>query len=374
MRELALRSQENNSPSHTARSVTPDDRFQGELAASRLAPPLPSRNLHQFSSLPRTTQASGDNYGAVPNWNRNRSPNGYELGEPSTLPRYSAGYAPSKTQNVAVVEPRLFPRATKKKPWQPQEIRSQVSWRPPANPPQTTRESENEIFPWQPNQSVIEDRNEYSPRVTQEPIKKEEEEVDYMGLQDHYDWIKQQQRLLREQQACDERQKWLLNNYVYLPGQHGNQGDRNVKRNQPIRRQNAESSFGSTPGTNQSENPYETLDNHTKVPSTAPWLPRKSRIKANAVQVLPEMQPGTGVHLRHVTQESSTDDVTENPSGDRNHDDAVPSYIHHERFRSISPIVEYLNDSSDNINTTLEVKEENRSHRSDDSSPVTLIL
>ena len=78
-------------------------------------------------------------------------------------------------------------------------------------------------------------------------------------------------------------------------------------------------------------------------------MPKKT-FKSHGVLVLPELLPAQqGFQLNQVARESSTDDNIDgnhDNNGNGNLGDALllSRKIHHERFRSISPLVEYLND------------------------------
>ncbi len=283
-----------------------------------------------------------------------------------------------KSQNIAVVKPSGNPSMgykreqsrTQQTPWQPQEIRSHVAGRLPAAQVRSTP-TEDEIFLWQREQLVV--ARQESPQsqlarqqeVSQQPIT-DEDEVGFMALQDHHDWIRQQNELLRQREEQEHqtlRQKQSLNNYLYEPERLGIYG--NTQNNR------TETSFTGSASGRQGG------------PSNQAALPRKSNVKSYGVQVLPELALGNSSsrNLNHVNHESSTDDVTgasrNNSGGGNQGNSGLPSYAHHERFRSISPIVEYLNESGEG--ETLETETSRNHHHGNNPQrssnvPITLIL
>ena len=261
--------------------------------------------------------------------------------------------------------------------------------------------------------------NDSLPRQQQQS---EEEDVAYMGLQDHYDWIKQQQALLLQQREASRQQQLRLQNYVHLPDQNGFHGNnvRNgdntvvVANGNYVSQRQLETSFanqsnqsGSLSGMYGSHNNHpsnqhtnQPSNQHSKHPGNRPPVPKKTFKSRGGVLVLPELLPGQHGKLNHVARESSTDDNIDcnhgnNSSGNLG-DELLSRNVHHERFRSISPIVEYLNDGMemeypnhsyrDNDGMKMEclndVDEENdvvtmetqNSHHGNKMAPVTLIL
>ena len=279
-----------------------------------------------------------------------------------------------RPRNIAVVEPsrsvvyqgqirRAQNRSQQSPPWQPQEIRSQIAWQP------LLEGVSDKPLPWEPNQQHIQQSNNMLPRQQQQlndmlprQQQTEEEDVAYMGLQDHYDWIKQQQALLLQQREVSRQQQLRLQNYVHLSDQngfHGNNvrnGDNTVVANSNyVSQLQLETSFANQP--NQSGSSSEIYSNHSNRPrnqpsnhpSNRPPVPKKT-FKSHGVLVLPELLPGQQGKLNQVARESSTDDNIDgnhDNNGNGNLGDALlllSRTIHHERFRSISPLVEYLND------------------------------
>ena len=91
----------------------------------------------------------------------------------------------------------------------------------------------------------------------------EEEDVAYMGLQDHYDWIKQQQALLLQQREVSRQQQRRLQNYVHLSDQngfHGNNlrnGDNTVVANSNyVSQRQLETLFANQPNQSGSSSEY----------------------------------------------------------------------------------------------------------------------
>ena len=160
------------------------------------------------------------------------------------LTRHSSLNLQNRPQNIAIVEPsrnvglRRTQSRSQSSPWQPQEIRSQIARqpRPVLPPPQeggaSMQLANNNKLLWEPNQQPLPPKQQYQQQFSnllpkqqqqqqEDQLQIEEEDVAYMGLQDHYDWIKQQQALLLQQQEISRQQELKLQNYVHLPEQSG---------------------------------------------------------------------------------------------------------------------------------------------------------
>ena len=232
----------------------------------------------------------------------------------------------------------------------------------------------------------------------------EEEDVAFMGLQDHYDWIKQQQELLLQQQQVNQKQQMLLQNYVHLPDQcvyysnndhsdvasgnsdtHGGLETSFIDSNNSNNRNNdteLNGNHGMGPS-NQNSNHDNVLSNqydyHGNIPSNSPPPVPKKKIKNHGVQVLPKLLPR--LQLNHVIQESSTDDNQNDYhhiNGGNQDELTLRGNVRHERFRSISPIVEYLNESNENSDETRNLNNQNRdeflNNKTNANVPITIIL